>query len=537
MRPAEHTPNMNILHTFRQRAVRAARLSLLAVAGFSAAAAHAQAVYGVGQAGTGAISITSANQLFSINTGTGAATQICTLSSPSTAVSVSSIDGQAYYINRDGTGVPKLYRINPLTCANTFIGNISGAAATALGDVTLRATHCPDGRFYAATNTSQFFEINADTGATLRTLNWTGLPTGGSGDFACSDNGDMYLVAPTTTNGTTYRLFRAAAASFATVPGGSSVAVTGIGTNLGLTGVPNGIADGPSGTGCAASPQPCLYVSNDSFNLWRVNVATGAATSVGPAGNGLTDLARSFPVDISFSKTVTPTTVLQGQTVAYTLTASNPGPGVVRSVAIQDSFPAGVASASWSCSVVNSGASTLVTTGCGTTPTGTGNINTTVSLSLGASVRYNVTATLSNTFSGTLTNLGRATITSVATDPNPGNNTQTATTVVTPAGLLSVAKTNAVGTVTTGQTTTYSITVTNSGPGNATNSVVTDPAVTGLTCTSVTCSVGSGAAVCPVAPALSITNLQGSGVVIPNFPANSSLVFQVGCTVTATGTP
>ena len=61
---------------------------------------------------------------------------------------------------------------------------------------------------------------------------------------------------------------------------------------------------------------------------------------------GLTDLARSFPVDISFSKTVTPTTVLQGQTVAYTLTASNPGPGVVRSVAIQDSFPAGVASAS-----------------------------------------------------------------------------------------------------------------------------------------------------------------------------------------------
>ena len=100
-----------------------------------------------------------------------------------------------------------------------------------------------------------------------------------------------------------------------------------------------------------------------------------------------------------------------------------------------------------------------------------------------------------------------------------------------------MAKTNAVGTVTTGQTTTYSITVTNSGPGNATNSVVTDPAVTGLTCTSVTCSVGSGAAVCPVAPALSIANLQGSGVVIPNFPASSSLVFQVGCTVTATGTP
>lgn len=537
MRPAESPPNMNILSTFRQRAVRAARLSLLVLAGFSAAAAHAQAVYGVGQAGTGAISITTANQLFSINTGTGAATQICTLSSPSTAVSVSSIDGQAYYINRDGTGVPKLYRINPLTCANTFIGNISGAAATVLGDVTLRATHCPDGRFYAATNTSQFFEINADTGATLRTLNWTGLPTGGSGDFACSDNGDMYLVAPTTTNGTTYRLFRAAASSFATVPGGSSVAVTGIGTNLGLTGVPNGIADGPSGTGCAAAPQPCLYVSNDSFNLWRVNVATGAATSVGPAGNGLTDLARSFPVDISFSKTVTPTTVLQGQTVAYALTASNPGPGVVRSVAIQDSFPAGVASASWSCSVVNSGASTLVATSCGATPTGTGNINTTVSLSLGASVRYNVTATLSNTFSGTLTNLGRATITSVATDPNPGNNTQTATTTVTPAGILGIVKSNAVGTVTAGQTTTYAITVGNAGPGDASNATVTDPAVPGLSCTSVTCTVLGGGGICPAPAALTIANLQGPGIVIPGLASGQAVRLNVTCTVTATGTP
>ena len=125
----------------------------------------------------------------------------------------------------------------------------------------------------------------------------------------------------------------------------------------------------------------------------------------------------------------------------------------------------------------------------------------------------------------------------MVTDPNPGNNTQTATATVTPAGNLSVTKTNAVTALNAGQTTSYTVTATNSGPGNATNSVVTDPAVTGLSCTSVTCSVGSGAAVCPVAPALSIANLQGSGVPIASFPANSSLNFQVLCTVTATGTP
>ena len=510
---------------------------VLAATLVTTSAAHAQAVYGVGQAGTGAIAIATSNRLFSINTTTGAATQICTLGSPSTAVSVSSIDGQAYYIDRDGTGTPKLRRINPLTCADTLIGNITGAAATTLADVTLRATHCPDGRMYAATNTAQFYEINANTGATVRTLNWTGLATGGSGDFACTNNGDMYVVAPTTNGGTVYRLYRATAASFAAVPSGSNVAAASIGTDLGLTGTPNGISEGPTGAGCAASPQPCLYVSNSSNNLWRANATTGIATNVGATGNGLTDLSRSFPVDISFSKTVTPTTALQGQTVFYTLTASNPGPGVVANISIQDTFPAGVASASWSCAVQTPGASTLVTTSCGTTPTGTGNINNTVSLSLNATVRYNVTATLSNTFSGTLTNLGRATITSVATDPDPSNNTQTATATITPAGNLSVTKTNAVTTLAAGQTTSYTVTATNSGPGNATNSLVTDPAVAGLSCSSVTCSVGSGSAVCPVAPALSIANLQGSGIPIATFPVNSSLNFQVQCTVTATGTP
>jgi uncharacterized repeat protein (TIGR01451 family) len=499
---------------------------------------HAQTVYGVGQAGTGNLTIAGSTRLFSINTTTGAATNICGLSSPSTAVSVSSIDGQAYYIDRDGTGTPKLYRINPLTCANTFVGNITGAASGVLGDVTLRATHCPDGRFYAATNVGQFFEISANNAATLRALNWTNLPTGGSGDFACTDNGDLYSVAPIANNSGTYRLYRANAADFATVASGSNVPVTAIGANLALAGTPNGLTDGPTGAGCAAAPNPCLYASNSSNNLWRINVTTGAATSVGATNNGLTDLARSFPVDLSFSKTVTPTTALQGQTVFYTLTASNPGPGVVSNILIQDAFPAGVATASWACAVQNAGSATLVTTSCGATPTGSGNINTTVSLSLNATLRFNVTATLSNTFSGTLTNVGQATITLPVTDPNPADNIGTATTTVTPAANLTVVKTNGVGTVTAGTTTSYTVTVANAGPGSATNARVTDPVAPGLNCTSVTCSVGGGAATCPVSPALSIGNLQTTtGVVVPNFPANSSLSFVVTCGVTATGVP
>ena len=314
--------------------------------------------------------------------------------------------------------------------------------------------------------------------------------------------------------------------------------MTQIGANLGLTGVPNGIADGPTGAGCAASPAPCLYVSNNTNDLWRINVNTGAASSVGPTNNGLTDLSRSFPVDLTFAKTVTPTTALQGQTVFYTLTASNPGPGVVGSILIQDAFPAGVAAASWACTVQTPGSATLVNTSCGATPTGTGNINTTVSLSLNATLRYNVTATLSNTFSGTLTNVGRATITIPVTDPDPGNNTGTATTTVTPATNLLVTKTNAVTTLVAGQTTSYAVTIANNGPGNASGATVRDPAVSGLSCTAVTCTVLTGGAVCPVAPALSVLNLQGApGVAVPTFPSGSSIRLDIGCTVTATGVP
>lgn len=108
---------------------------------------------------------------------------------------------------------------------------------------------------------------------------------------------------------------------------------------------------------------------------------------------------------------------------------------------------------------------------------------------------------------------------------------------ITATTLLAITKTNAVGSVTAGSTTGYAITVGNQGPSDAPSTLVRDPAVTGLSCTSVTCSVLSGAAVCPVPPALSMANLQGGGVAIPTFPANSSLAFQVTCTVTATGVP
>jgi uncharacterized repeat protein (TIGR01451 family) len=98
---------------------------------------------------------------------------------------------------------------------------------------------------------------------------------------------------------------------------------------------------------------------------------------------------------------------------------------------------------------------------------------------------------------------------------------------------LSVTKTNSVTTLLAGQSTTYVITVSNAGPSSAHNTVLTDPAAVGLNCTAVQCIATTGGATCPAT--VNIATLQGSGLVLGNFPSNSSASFAVTCGVTATG--
>jgi uncharacterized repeat protein (TIGR01451 family) len=491
--------------------------------------AHAQIIYGVGQAGTTTLAPNgvSATAVFTVNPTTGAATTICAstgLAGTSTASTVSSLDGQIYYFTR--AVPPLLYKLNPNDCVNTLVGSSSIPAAV------LRATHCPDGRMYAAGNTTDFFEISSTTGATLRTLTWSGITAGGSGDFACSTNGNLYVIAPNAA-ATTYVLYTINP-SFSTAPSGSTVVATPQGAGvLGNTDVFNSLSEAPAGgTGCAASPNPCIIAyDNNSNQIVGINVLTGVGTNIGAAGSALSDLGRSFPVNLSVSKTVTPTVALQGQTVVYVLNVSNPGPAIVRSITVTDTLSPGISTATWACSVQTAGTPTLQTTACGVT-SGTGNINNTVSLSIGGSVRYTITATLSTTFSGTLTNVGQATMSSLVTNPTPANNLNTVTSTVKPAINLGVSKTDGITTTVAGGTTVYTVTFTNSGPANGTGSVVFDSPGTGLSNCTVTSCTPTGAAVCPTP----IANLLvGPGATMPNFPSGTSVAFRVSCRVTATG--
>lgn len=506
---------------------------LLLAAGLS----HAQIAYGI-----------SRTQTFIINPTTGVATAPAVnnnyagqLGYESSAMAVSPINGLMYLVERTTGTQPRIATWDPTTGVATTLG---ATASVITGDI-LRATFCPDGRFYIAGNGSaggagfEMYQIDPNTRALVRTIVVSNVPTAGSGDISCVSNGDLYVLAASdNTTGAIYRIYRLSAAQMSA---GGTQASTVVGPlNISATNAPNGLVEvSDTAAGCAT---PCLLASGAPTGqvVYAVNSSTGAATTLTTAsGAGLVDLSREFARDVSGSKTATPTVALQGRTLTYTVTASNAGPSVAGSVTVADSLNPSVfnvAGVTWTCAVTNAGNATAVTTGCGAAA-GTGNVNSYANLSINGSVRYTIQAPLLSSFTGTATNTVALTLTGTTVDVTPSNNTVTVTSTVSPAATLTIAKTNAAGTLTTGQTTTYTLTVTNSGPGNATNTVVTDPAVTGLSCTSVTCSVGSGAAVCPVAPALSIANLQGSGVVIQTFPANSSLLFQVTCAVTATGTP
>jgi uncharacterized repeat protein (TIGR01451 family) len=525
--------NIFALKTLLVRAVLPA--FFLVIGSLTAGLASAQTILATGSS-TGAAPF---NSLYSVSPVTGAATPLCNLglSFSSAALGVSNVDGFAYYFQQTAAGAaPQLNRINPTTCVN----GTAVATNLTVGAI-IRATFCPDGRFYAMSNTANFYEVNPITGQIIRTLIWgVGLPAGGSGDFACASNGDMYIVANNPLGTAAYNLHLATSAAFAAVPDGSTVAVGNVGDlGLGAAVVPNGITLAPAGTtGCAAAPNPCLIVSTGTTNqTWGVNSITGAATNIGTTGATTVDYSSSYPVDVAMSKSVTPTVALQGQTVVYTLRVQNQGPGVVSNVTVTDVLSPGIASAVWNCSVANAGSLTAITTSCGPVPSGVGSINNTVSLSINSSLIYTITAVLNSAFSGTLTNVGGANIPVLLTDPNPANNASTVTSTVTPATNLTILKTDGTLNVVSGQTTNYTITIANLGPGNAPNSVVKDPSAAGLNCTAATCTVTAGTATCPAGtPAALMTALQSAGgVAIPTFNAGSTVSFVVTCGVTATG--
>jgi uncharacterized repeat protein (TIGR01451 family) len=246
-------------------------------------------------------------------------------------------------------------------------------------------------------------------------------------------------------------------------------------------------------------------------------------------------------------------TLTVGSTVFYTLTFANVTPAILTlapltahdaaTVTISDPMPAGISLGAWTC--------TASGTSC-PAATGSGAIAQSVNLPVGAQLSYAVQATLLPGTQCVQSVTNTSSISSTALSPSNDNltegtsvqgnasyvfqtNTASVSHTVASCADLSITKSNGVNTLTAGQATTYTLVISNAGPANANNALLKDPGAAGLLCTAVSCTASTGLASCASLGAVNISLLQGSGIVLNNFPANSSYSFQVTCGITATG--
>ncbi len=194
--------------------------------------------------------------------------------------------------------------------------------------------------------------------------------------------------------------------------------------------------------------------------------APAAVTDPNSANNSATDTDTLTPQgDLVITKTDGVTSVVPGNTVTYTITATNNGPSTATGATVADTFPASLTGVSWS-AVFAGGA-----TG---TASGSGNLSQLVTLPSGGTATYTVTGTVASTATGTLSNTATITAPGGFTDPTPGNNSATDSDTLTPQADLSITKTDGVTTKVPGTSNTYTIVVTNSGPSFVTGATVAD---------------------------------------------------------------
>jgi uncharacterized repeat protein (TIGR01451 family) len=174
--------------------------------------------------------------------------------------------------------------------------------------------------------------------------------------------------------------------------------------------------------------------------------------------------------DLSLTKTASAGPVLPGNDITYTITVANAGPDAAQAVAMTDDVPLNTTFVS---DAQTSGSPfTLTNPAVGGTGTITGTIAT---LANGASATFTVVVEVPPTApDATIITNTADVFSTVTSDPNLANNTQTVTTDVAAEADLSLTKTASAGPVLPGDDITYTITVANAGPAPAQAVAMTD---------------------------------------------------------------
>ena len=229
--------------------------------------------------------------------------------------------------------------------------------------------------------------------------------------------------------------------------------------------------------------------------------------------------------DISVVKTGAAAVAVSG-TVSYVIDVVNAGPGSANGAVFTDTVPAGITGVNWTCTASGQAVCPAAS--------GTGNTisQTLTNMPMNGRLRYLIIGTAPASATS-LTNTATIAPPPGVTDPNPGNNSSTVTTVVTatPPAIanLSMSKVGS-ATVTPGGAVRYTLVATNNGPASANGATVTDTFPNVLTGASWTCTASAGAS-CGAASGSGNLNLT-----LPTFAAGSQVTITVNGTAPSFGT-
>ncbi len=220
-----------------------------------------------------------------------------------------------------------------------------------------------------------------------------------------------------------------------------------------------------------------VAVAASAANGNNTATASGGGDAGCPAAARCSDTV-TVPVnasaDIVLAKTVDNPAPNVGETVTFTVTASNAGPSNATGVAVTDALPAGLSFVS-------------ATPSQGSYDSATG-LWTIGALANGAQATLTMTAQVLS--AGALSNTATKSA-GDQFDPNTSNNAATASLNAQPSADLQVNKTASTATPNLGSNVTFTITVRNGGPNDATGVVVDDALPAGLNFVSATPSQGS----------------------------------------------
>jgi uncharacterized repeat protein (TIGR01451 family) len=216
--------------------------------------------------------------------------------------------------------------------------------------------------------------------------------------------------------------------------------------------------------------------------------------------------------DLSITNTDSPDPVAAGSNLGYQIGIVNGGPATALNVVLNDVLPTGptFVSASFTGGSVQG---TCTTPAVGATG---GTFNCTFpALTNGQSSNYNIVLAVPAGSTGSISNT--ATVASDTSDPNPSNNTSTATTGINSNADMSITKTDNPDPVAAGSNLGYQIGIVNNGPATAQNVVLNDVLPTGPTFVSASFTGGSVQGTCTT-PAVGATG----GTFNCTFPALTS---------------